>query len=128
MKAGNLGEIAVAKEFAKCGFEIYSPIGDNASHDLLVSKGDKIYCVEVKSTASKSGAGYAVQVKKVRANRTKNRIINFDNDKTDILAVYIIPKDQVIFFKAKDVEVKSALTVYGDGRDGRAVDCANLES
>jgi hypothetical protein len=112
MKIGNLGELAVAKEFARKGYEIYMPVGDNATHDLLVAKDGKIYRVEVKSTSVIRGAGYVVQIKKVRSNKTKSKITGFDNSLVDILAVYIVPEDRVVLFDAKTVDVKSTLTVY----------------
>lgn len=128
MKIGNLGELSVAKELAKQGYEIYAPMGDNATYDLLIAKDGIVSRVEVKSTSTIRGAGYVVQIKKVRANKNQNAITNFDNTHIDILAVYIVPEDRVILFDAKEVTVKSTLTVYGDWRDGRVVDCSGLEN
>lgn len=110
MKAGALGELAVAKELALLGHEIYVPMTDSSGYDLLCVINDKPLRVEVKSTSKPNASGsYVLQIKKVRSNKTTNKISDFDNTKVDILALYLEDIDKVILLDAKLVTQKSAI-------------------
>lgn len=111
IKAGAIGEIAVTKHFLEQGYEVYSPINENAIYDLLVVKEDLVYKVEVKSTTVIRNNKYIVQLKRVRSNKTTNRIIYFDNTKVDFLAVYSVTDDVVIVLKGSDISSKTELTI-----------------
>ena len=81
MKAGSLGEIAVAKELIKQGYEVYSGLTDNTKYDLLAIKNGKIYRVEVKSTKQpeKRSGAYKIHLKRVRNNSKYNKSYKYDN-------------------------------------------------
>lgn len=114
MKQGSLGEIAVQKEFIKLGIEVYSPITDNTSYDMLVNNKGKILKVEVKSTSRFVEGAYRVGIRRVRSNKKENKVYNFDNESVDILAVYVIPEDKVILYKASDLKVKTEIKIMDD--------------
>lgn len=113
MKIGNLGELASQLEFAKMGYEVYTPAIDNTTFDFLVHKDGVIGRVEVKttSTRSKTNSGWSVQLKSVRPNRTENIIKTFDNTKVDYLCVYIQPLDKVIILLAREIDNKTSLVI-----------------
>lgn len=113
MKSGSLGEIAVAKELIKQGYEVYSGITDNTKYDLLAILDGQIYRVEVKSTKQpeKRSGAYKIELKRTRSNKKKNTIYLFDNTEVDILGVYLEDIDRVMLFEARAIKAKSALTI-----------------
>lgn len=113
MKSGSLGEIAVAKELIKQGYEVYSGITDNTKYDLLAILNGQIYRVEVKSTKQpeKRSGAYKIGLKRTRSNTKKNTIYLFDNTEVDILGVYLEDIDKVMLFEARTIKAKSALTI-----------------
>ena len=111
MKSGALGEIAAMKYFAELGYNIYSAITENAPVDLVIELNGVYSRVEVKSTSTKYKDGYKVQLKRVRSNRSENKIINFDPSTIDFLAVYIIPEDVVKIFASNEITARSGMVV-----------------
>ena len=113
MKSGSLGEIAVAKELIKQGYEVYSGITYNTKYDLLAILNGQIYRVEVKSTKQpeKRSGAYKIGLKRTRSNTKKNTIYLFDNTEVDILGVYLEDIDKVMLFEARAIKAKSALTI-----------------
>lgn len=112
IKAGSLGEISVAKEFLKMGYEVYKSITDCSEYDMIVCKDGIIYKVEVKSTTTIKDGKYAVMLKSVRSNKTQNKSYNFDKTKVDFLAIYLEPEDRTIILKASEVTQLAQMTLY----------------
>ena len=114
MKSGNLGELAAQLEFAKMGYEIYSPAVDNTTFDFLLHRDGLIESVEVKTTSTRNlrDTGWVVQLKSVRSNKTQNNIRNFDNTKMDYLVVYIQPMDKIFIFKFSEISNKTTITIF----------------
>jgi len=110
---GNIGEISVIKRLIKDGYEVYLSVLDNSSYDMLAVKDGLVSKVEVKSTnvKGKSINSYVVQIRKVRPNKSENKIYHFDNSKVDILAIYVVDLDEVILMDAKNIINKSTLTI-----------------
>ena len=81
---------------------------------MIGHKDGKLYRIEVKSTEteSKSGSGWEVQIKKVRPNKTENKITNFSKDQCDLLAIYLKPVDKVLLIPSADVKTTCQMTVY----------------
>ena len=111
MKSGSLGEIAVMKHFAALGYNVYSAVTENAPVDLIVELEGKFSTVEVKSTSYRYRDGYKVQLKKVRSNKSANKITNFNPNAVDFLAVYIVPDDVVKIFLPSEVTAKTEMVV-----------------
>ena len=109
---GTLGELKAMQEFIKLGFSIYSPLSGKELYDFIACQADKLIKVQVKSTAVKDKYGsYSFKLKSIRPNRTRNKIIKFDNSVCDILALYIVLIDQVCFMKSSDVKAASAINL-----------------
>ena len=108
MKSGNIGELAAMLEFAKRGYEIYSPT-DNGTFDFIAHKDDELKKVEVKSCAApmKGSTRYGVTIKATRSNKTSNRIIPFDKTKVDYLVIYLNDVDK-LFIMDSDKVVQTA--------------------
>lgn len=113
MQHGNLGEISAIKEFIRQGFEVYKSVSDNSLYDFIAAKDGELFKVEVKSTKTspRSNGVYKVQLKRVRSNKNENRIHYFDNSRIDILVIYIEIEDKILLFNAKDLKVKTELTI-----------------
>lgn len=113
MKSGTIGEVTVLLEFIKQGYEVYKPFTENTEYDLIVAKDGKIMTVEIKSTKTNKNkhGSYKIQLKKVRSNKSSNKITNFDNSKIDILAVHIEKEDTVLIFDAKTILAKTELSI-----------------
>lgn len=122
---GNIGELKVAAKLAEVGYHIFVPIGGKSSIDLIAVKDTKVLKVQVKSVSKKNKYGtFSVQLKSVRSNKTSNKITTFKGNSCDILAVYLIPIDQVLFYSAKELDGMSCLAVLGIDR----IKPINLES
>ena len=95
------------------GFDVFLPIGGKTEHDIICyHERFGTLTVQVKSTSRKSAYGsYEVQLKSVRPNRTESTIHNFDTARQDILAVYIVELDAVIFYISKNIIVKTQLSI-----------------
>ena len=111
---GNIGLIASCLEFNRQGYNVFTPLTENAPFDIVVELNGILKRVEVKSSTrrNKANTGWLVHIKQVRPNKNKNIINKFDNTKTDLLSVYIIPTNKVYIFESKDIKVKTELVVY----------------
>ncbi len=101
------------KHLLEQGYEVYSSVTDNSYYDMLIFKEGQVFRVEVKSTRTKSfkSDSWTVQIKGVRANKTENKLVRFDNSDVDFLAIYIEPEDRVILLDAKSVTQKCAIQI-----------------
>jgi hypothetical protein len=114
VKKGRLGEAAVAHEFVRQGYDVYLPVFGNANFDMVVVKEGILSRVEVKSTSYKgSKKSYAVQLKSVRHNTNETRVIKFDGNKSDLLAVYIVPENRVVILNSSDHHGKTVTHIEG---------------
>ncbi len=116
IKSGALGELAAMKHFLSLGYEVYTAVTDSSTYDVILAKDGKLYKVEVKTTAARARnqKGWVVHLKRVRPNKTQNKIHNFDSSKIDFLAVYISPLDRIVVYEAKDLHQTSSLSVFDD--------------
>jgi hypothetical protein len=110
---GYLAEISVIKALVKEGWDIFTPTSGKTTHDLLVYHSDiGILSIQVKSTIQKAPSGsYIVTLKSTRSNTKSNTIYKFNNKLQDILAVYIVDIDKVIFYLSEELECTSAMTI-----------------
>mgnify|MGYP003405367530 CR=1 FL=1 len=107
---GVLGEALVLSYLVLNGYEVFIPFGGKTNTDLVVEKDNVLLRVQIKSTCTKKKTGkYSVQIKKVRSNQTQNVISQFDNTKSDLLAVAILPESRVVLIETKSILVKNVL-------------------
>ena len=109
---GSVGESKVASELSRHRFHVFIQTTGKAPFDLVVYKDSYLYRVNVKTTQRLDKWGsWEVQVKSVRSNRTKNKVIPFDSLSCDVLAVYIEPLDRVCFLRASEVSGKCSIAL-----------------
>lgn len=90
------------------------PTFGNGKFDMIISKDNKIRTVEVKASDALTDSGkYIFQLRKVRSNKTKNVITNFNAEGVDMLVLYVIPTGRVDVRVAKDYDGYGTLTVPG---------------
>ena len=109
---GSVGESKVASELSRHRFHVFIQTTGKAPFDLVVYKDGYLYRVNVKTTQRLDKWGsWEVQIKSVRSNRSKNRVVPFDPLSCDVLAVYIEPLDQVCFLRASEVSEKCSIAL-----------------
>ena len=109
---GSVGESKVASELSRHRFHVFIQTTGKAPFDLVVYKDGYLYRVNVKTTQRLDKWGsWEVQIKSVRSNRTKNRVVPFDPLSCDVLAVYIEPLDRVCFLRASEVSEKCSIAL-----------------
>jgi len=69
-------------------FAVSKPWGDTQAYDVGIAHGENFLRVQVKSTTSRSGAGYRCQFK---PNHMKKH--DYSVNQIDLFAAYVIPED-----------------------------------
>lgn len=109
---GSVGESKVASELSRYRFHVFIQTTGKAPFDLVVYKDGYLYRVNVKTTQSINKWGsWEVQIKSIRSNRTKNRVVPFDPLSCDVLAVYIEPLDRVCFLRTSEISGRSSIAL-----------------
>src|SRR6202142_3144529 len=98
-RQGELAELAFAHKAATEGFGVAKPYGDSERFDfILISRdwpeGDKLWRVQVKSTATLNEGFYHVNAHR----RTWGRVTAYKPTEVDFLVAYIIPDDSWFIF------------------------------
>lgn len=78
------------------------PLNDNQDYDLVVEENGKLKKVQVKTSRVKENGNFRVEIRKIRSNKTINKVIEFNNTTCDIVFVYCddgtkysIPSDKI---------------------------------
>lgn len=107
-------EVRVAYELTKRKYHVFTQLSGKAPIDLIAcAPGGRLLRISVKSCSvepTEYGA-YLVQLKKVRANKTKNRIVPFDNSECDVLAVYVRKLDVVCWIPATKIAATTGISL-----------------
>lgn len=113
MNNGYLAEIATIKELVKQGWEVYTATSGKSTHDIVAFKESfGIVTIQVKSTSQKSSTGsFIVELKSIRSNSSYNNVKRFDNKRQNILAIYIVDLDKVLFYLSEDITQVSTKTI-----------------
>jgi PD-(D/E)XK endonuclease len=98
-RRGELSELAFAHKAASEGFGVAKPYGDSERFDfILISRnwpeGDKLWRVQVKSTATLNEGFYHVNAHR----RTTGRVTAYKPTEVDFLVAHIIPDDSWFIF------------------------------
>ncbi len=99
---GVIGELAFSAEAMRHGYKVAQPLGDNEQFDLLLTAGgDRLYRVQVKSSANPLKDVYTYVIRRGK-NKTKY-------SEVDVFALYMIPER--IFFIIPRVEAADRTTI-----------------
>jgi hypothetical protein len=110
---GSLGEISAIKRLIAEHWDVFIPITGKTEFDIIAYRKDLgVKTIQVKSCTQKSSSGaYIVEIKSVRSNKTENTIYKFDNTLQDILAIYIVELDSIVFLTSSSIKTTSKLTI-----------------
>ncbi len=105
---GNIGEAKVMNYFISENYSLYLPFGTASKNDMIVEKDGQVKRISVKSTKTKTPSGkYLVKIRQGKMNKQ----IAFDKNASDMLCVYIVPEDRIVFINSKDITCGFELTV-----------------
>lgn len=92
---------------------MYLPINGKTTHDIIANSTEYgLLSIQVKSTQQKSSSnGYIVELKSVRSNKTCNLYKKFSGFNQDILAIYIVKLDAIVFLLSVKITNTSTLTL-----------------
>lgn len=116
-RRGELSELAFAHKAATEGFGVAKPYGDSERFDfILVSRdwpdGDKLWRVQVKSTASLINGFYHISP----ARHSCGSVIAYKPTEVDFVIAHIIPDDSWFIFPIRDTPTCLALRPKGHRR------------
>lgn len=114
-----LGDIGLSKVIARLielGYYVYTPISDTPPNDLLISDGNgRNISVEVKARTKlnrkiyKETAGYyEISLYTSSTKRFKN---NKKKLTCDLLAVYLVDDDDIIFIKSNIIQTQNSISI-----------------
>jgi PD-(D/E)XK endonuclease len=98
-RRGELSELAFVHKAASLDFGVAKPYGDSERFDfILISRdwpeGDKLWRVQVKSTATLNQGFYHINAHR----RTVGRVVAYKPTEVDFLVAHIIPDDSWFIF------------------------------
>ncbi len=95
---GDIGELAVAGELLRLGWNVSFPYGENLKYDLIVEKQGKMKRVQVKTVIPKNGA--------LRINcRSSNNwtVVHYNKNDFEVLAVYDLIAQDIYFIPVSKI-------------------------
>lgn len=109
----SLGESKVIYELTKKGYHIFNQVSGKAPFDIVIYKEGVLKRISIKSCAKKPNTvgNYSIEVGRVRSNKTSNKIYKFSKDECDILAVYIVDLDEVIYLDSEYAHDKRQINI-----------------
>lgn len=112
---GTIGELAVAEELMRRGWEVFTEMGDNSKIDLIANKDGLLRKIQVK-TVEFSDCGWVF----VRKSKITNGIrIEYLRKDIDLFAIYVMDKDAVAFVPFSKFKKKSLCLRFEKPRSGR---------
>lgn len=99
VEKGDLGEMAVAFEIMKQGFQVFKPMGNGTRIDFVVM-GDRLLKVQVKACSTIRDTA-KLELRKQTLNPKYN--YTYSKDDVDVFALYVADRNQVIFITASEI-------------------------
>jgi hypothetical protein len=114
--ASNVSEAKIAADLAHKGFHVFSQSSGKAPFDLIYADD---YCpnvlrrVQVKACYKPNKSGtYTIQLRTIHTSMKKNTIVKFDSRKCDILAIYLIDIDKIIYLNPEPLHDTSTIAIH----------------
>ena len=102
---GNLGEAKVLCKCLQLGYDVFLPYGDGNRVDLILKKGDKLYKVQIKTSATASNGTVIFHLASAKATRQKETEVHLYTKKKQIFIFCIVLLEiKFIFFKQKKLQ------------------------
>lgn len=101
----SVSEAKIVADLTVQDYDIFTQSSGKSPFDLIAHKDGKILRVQVKSCGRKDSRGrFNVQLKSVRHNKTENKIIKFDPNSCDLLAIYLFEVDKICYLDPKNLK------------------------
>lgn len=108
----SVSEAKIVADFAVKGFDIFTQSNGKSPFDLVVHKDGKVLRVQVKSCGKLDKKGrFHVQLRSVRHNKTENKIIKFDPNSCDILAIYLFGPDKICYINPQELKAFNEIII-----------------
>lgn len=83
---GEIGNHKIIADFLEKGYNVYIPVGDNSSVDLIIEKNNKILKIQCKyKNMNKKGV---LRIKVHGSNQNGKKTRNYIKDKIDYIVIY----------------------------------------
>lgn len=103
---GSLAEMKVITDLTLNKWHIFNQVSGKAPFDIVAYKDGQLKKISIKSCNKEpNGKGkYTVEIGRVRSNKSENTIHLFDKTESDILAVYIVKEDRIVYIDSFLIE------------------------
>ncbi len=116
-RVGEISEAAFLHKAVSLGFRVTKPWGDSERYDFVVDSGEKLWRVQIKSTAVVQAGGYHIQpIHYVYGERK----VVYTEKEIDVLAAHVIPLDVWYVLPVGALAEGSSLRLYPEGGCARA--------
>lgn len=102
-------------------YDVFAPVFGNGTADLIASKpGQPALRIECKATSEQPlhtrEGRYGVRLKRSKHPRAgeKRRTVNFDSASCEVVAVYLIELDVVVFYPSAELHGRGSFTAWDD--------------
>ncbi len=102
-----IGESAVMSYFIALGYPVFREVADASPVDFILDYQDKLVKVQVKTLQPAAHDTYQVRLRK----EERGRDFQYTSKMVDLLAVYLIDKDKICFFRMGDFEGRASFSV-----------------
>ena len=117
---GAVAEARVVAELLARRWEVFTATTGKTAFDLVASRGRDLVRIEVKGCATRQpSGGFAVSLRSIRSNRTRNVVRYLSEDRSDVVAIYLQPVDAVCFFPTVALSGRNSITLHEVGAPGR---------
>jgi hypothetical protein len=111
---GEWVELQFMAQAAQHHFAVSKPWGDTRAYDVGIEHGENFLRVQVKSTTSRSGAGYRCQFMPNHQNKH-----DYSLNQIDLFAAYVIPEDACLVSDPGSAATGPTKTHHGHAMPGR---------
>jgi hypothetical protein len=108
---GELAELIFMGKAVSLGFGVAKPWGDSQRFDFILSRGERLWRVQVKSTTRVYRLGYTVSAHKSSIQGQ----VAYTPKEIDILVAYIVPREVYYVIPAAAVQGVTTLYLYPSG-------------
>ena len=111
--SGQVSELKVMADLAVKGYHIFNQISGKAPFDIIAYKDGVLKRISIKSTTKQPNTigKYAIELRRIRSNKTSNNIYKIEENEFDILAVYIFKEDKIIYLPIEIVLGKGMINI-----------------
>jgi hypothetical protein len=108
---GELAELAFMLKASSLGFGVAKPWGDSQQYDFILSRAQRVWRVQVKSTACVDGQGYRLSVHR----HSKQAYVSYTSKEIEILIAHVVPLQVWYVIPVQAIEGRKSLCLYPCG-------------